>query len=45
MDEFNNVNGVYGNVFMTQQSACSCVQVSRLPKDVLIEIEAIAFIP
>ncbi|CAO3635759.1 unnamed protein product [Cunninghamella echinulata] len=42
MDDFVNINEVYGQVFSTHQPARSCVEVARLPKDVLIEIEAVA---
>ncbi|KAI9309629.1 endoribonuclease L-PSP [Cunninghamella echinulata] len=42
MDDFVNINEVYAQVFSTHQPARSCVEVARLPKDVLIEIEAVA---
>ena len=41
MDDFAAFNGVYEKYFVSKP-ARSCVEVSRLPKDVLIEIEAIA---
>lgn len=41
MDNFSLVNKIYSKYFTTNP-ARSCVEVSRLPKDVLIEIEAIA---
>lgn len=41
MDDFGLVNEVYSNYFKTDCPARSCVEVARLPKDVLIEIEAI----
>lgn len=40
--EFAAVNEVYGSFFPTNPPARSTVQVSRLPKDVRIEIEVIA---
>jgi 2-iminobutanoate/2-iminopropanoate deaminase len=42
MSEFASVNEVYGSYFPTNPPARSTVQVSRLPKDVRIEIEVIA---
>lgn len=41
MDDFGKVNEVYAKYFTSQFPARSCVEVARLPKDVLIEIEAI----
>ena len=42
MDDFVVVNGVYAELFGPTKPARSCVQAARLPKDVKIEIEAIA---
>ena len=42
MNDFAKVNEIYGTYFSQPYPARSCVQVSRLPKDVLIEVEAIA---
>lgn len=42
MNEFSLINEVYGKAFIDNPPARSCVEVARLPKDVLIEIEAIA---
>ena len=42
MDDFAAVNGVYAELFGDTKPARSCVQAARLPKDVKIEIEAIA---
>jgi len=42
MDDFGVVNAIYARVFGAHKPARSCVEVSRLPKDVLFEIEAIA---
>ncbi|SMO81133.1 RidA family protein [Melghirimyces algeriensis] len=44
MNDFQTVNQVYAEFFDAYQPARSCVEVSRLPKDVLIEIEAVAVI-
>lgn len=41
MDDFTKVNEIYAKYFTTVFPARSCVEVARLPKDVLIEIEAI----
>ena len=42
MDEFATINGIYKDFFTSDFPARSCVEVARLPKDVLLEIEAIA---
>jgi len=42
MGAFSEMNEVYAGFFTTDQPARAAVEVSRLPKDVLIEIEAIA---
>lgn len=42
MDDFAKVNTVYAKYFEKDCPARSCVEVARLPKDVLIEIETIA---
>ena len=41
MDDFGKVNEVYSEFFKIDCHSSSCVEVARLPKDVLIEIEAI----
>lgn len=41
---FNQVNEVYSTYFPTSPPARSTVEVGRLPRDVEIEIEAIAFV-
>jgi 2-iminobutanoate/2-iminopropanoate deaminase len=43
LSQFANVNAVYAEVFPDKAPARSAVQVARLPKDVDIEIEAIAY--
>ena len=43
MEDFPIVNEVYSEFFEKPYPARSCVEVARLPKDVLIEIEAIAY--
>ena len=42
MDEFTQVNEVYSEFFKDQPPARACVEVSRLPKGVAVEIDAIA---
>ncbi|MBM4765316.1 RidA family protein [Bacillus sp. B15-48] len=44
MDDFSLVNEVYGEYFNSHKPARSCVEVARLPKDVLVEIEVIALV-
>lgn len=43
-DDFAAVNEVYGAHFSGQPPARSTVEVSRLPKDALVEIDMIALI-
>lgn len=42
MDDFGAINEVYKTFFEGDCPARSCVEVARLPKDVMIEIEAVA---
>ena len=42
MNDFAKFNEIYASFFNEPYPARSCVEVSRLPKDVLIEIEAVA---
>ncbi|MCR5214071.1 MAG: RidA family protein [Eubacterium sp.] len=42
MDDFAKINEIYAEYFTDNYPARSCVEVARLPKDVLIEMEAIA---
>lgn len=42
MDDFGTINSIYSKYFKQDCPARSCVEVARLPKDLLIEIEAIA---
>lgn len=41
MDDFGKINEIYAKYFTEPYPARSCVEVARLPKDVLLEIEAI----
>ncbi len=42
MNDFAAINEVYAEYFNEPYPSRSCVEVARLPKDVMIEIEAIA---
>lgn len=42
MNDFAALNGVYAEMFGETKPARSCVEVARLPKDVKVEIEAVA---
>ncbi|MBQ8970335.1 MAG: RidA family protein [Lachnospiraceae bacterium] len=42
MNDFAKINEIYATFFTGAIPARSCVEVARLPKDVLLEIEAIA---
>jgi 2-iminobutanoate/2-iminopropanoate deaminase len=44
MDDFVSLNEVYGEYFSTHKPARSCVEVARLPKDSLVEIEVVALV-
>lgn len=45
MNDFATVNGIYGQYFPADTApARACIEVSRLPKDVLVEIDCIAVI-
>jgi len=44
MDSFGEINEVYAGYFKENCPARSCVEVSKLPKGALVEIEAIALI-
>ncbi|MEW8985809.1 MAG: RidA family protein [Bacillus sp. (in: firmicutes)] len=44
MNDFAAMNEVYGEYFSVHKPARSCVEVARLPKDVLVEIEVIALV-
>lgn len=42
MDDFGTINGIYSRYFVSECPARSCVEVAKLPKGVLLEMEAIA---
>ena len=43
MNDFGKINEIYATYFKEPFPARSCVEVARLPKDVLLEVEAIAW--
>jgi 2-iminobutanoate/2-iminopropanoate deaminase len=46
MNDFVTVNEIYGQYFDAATApARACVEVARLPKDVLVEIDCIAVVP
>ena len=42
MEHFERMNQVYATYFSDHQPARACVEVARLPRDVLVEIEVVA---
>lgn len=44
MNDFGKINEIYGKYFTKDAPARSCVEVARLPKDVLVEVEAIVLL-
>jgi len=44
MDDYGAVNAIYGEYFKSPYPARAAIQVARLPKDVKVEIEAIAIL-
>lgn len=42
MEDFNTVNGIYAEYFVEPYPARSAVEVAKLPKGALIEVEVIA---
>lgn len=45
MADFPAFNEVYGRSFGSQPPARSTVEVARLPKDVAVEVEVVAYLP
>lgn len=45
MDDFSAVNDVYATFFDEAPPSRACVEVARLPRDVRVEIDAIALLP
>lgn len=44
LNDFSSINEVYGTYFPQDPPARATVEVSRLPKDVLVEIECVAYL-
>jgi 2-iminobutanoate/2-iminopropanoate deaminase len=44
MNQFGLINEIYAEYFLNDKPARSCVEVARLPKDIHVEIEAIAIV-
>jgi 2-iminobutanoate/2-iminopropanoate deaminase len=44
MNDFAAMNAAYAKVFGTHRPARACVQAARLPKEVQVEIDAVAYI-
>lgn len=44
MNDYPELNRVYGEYFTSEPPARSAVEVARLPRDVLVEIEAVAVV-
>jgi 2-iminobutanoate/2-iminopropanoate deaminase len=44
LNDFNKMNAVYGEFFKPPHPARAAVQVARLPRDVKVEIEAVALV-
>lgn len=44
MDNFGTVNEIYGRYLKKPYPARATIEVSRLPKDVLVEIDAVAYV-
>lgn len=44
MNNFASFNEIYATYFTEDAPARACIEVSRLPKDVLVEVEAVAFL-
>jgi 2-iminobutanoate/2-iminopropanoate deaminase len=45
MKNFEKMNRIYKKYFSEKPPARSCVEVARLPLDIQVELEAIAYIP
>jgi 2-iminobutanoate/2-iminopropanoate deaminase len=44
LDQFDRINKIYGEFFPENPPARACVEVSRLPGNVKVEIEAVAVV-
>ena len=44
LNDFQVMNGIYGDYFKGETPARATIQVTRLPKEVMVEIDAIAVV-
>ncbi|MFZ5352927.1 MAG: RidA family protein [Bacillota bacterium] len=44
MNDFPRINEIYSRYFTENHPSRSCVEVARLPKDALVEIELVAYV-
>lgn len=44
MDDFTKINAIYAEYFSVHKPARATVEVARLPKDALVEIEAMVYL-
>ncbi|MBB6631321.1 RidA family protein [Clostridium algidicarnis] len=44
LNDFSDMNEVYASYFKENPPARSCIEISKLPKDAIVEIEVIALI-
>lgn len=44
MENFSKINKIYGDFFGSHKPARSCIEISKLPNDGNVEIEAIAIV-
>ncbi|MDO5754724.1 MAG: Rid family detoxifying hydrolase [Tissierellia bacterium] len=44
LNDFGTINEVYAEFFGDHKPARACVEVAKLPKDAVVEIEAVAFV-
>jgi len=45
LEDFGVVNEIYGQFFVAPYPARACVEVARLPKDALVELDCVAQLP
>ena len=44
MNNFAEMNKIYGEYFKANQPARSCIQVTKLPRNAMVEIEVVAYV-
>ena len=45
MDNFGEMNAIYGQYFKTDPPVRTTVEVARLPFDIMLEVDVIAYVP